>query len=1032
MASSHSSFLARPPTPPNAADEIDQGVADALDFLQSDSLTLLQPHNSTRSQPLDTPPASSPISSQDQSGEGRNGIRKATAKRVGFSTCTHYHKPPDYSQTNLALSPLKQLPPSRELKSFRSILKQSSQSPPLSSPDLAHRSTYPLAGHSFESLEEMLDFMLGQLENGDRKAKFDTYVALCGTLAACECFPDDSDASTLRRQIDKLIDYVKRDSILTICENATEETGLITQSLKLLSILLFTPTLSGVINDDVRIYVVERSIAVLRDPATSKPAVRCYIAMLAQQNFYPTIITPTRAERLLHALKNIDERVKGNSIIGGRLSIYQRILTQARSAFLSNINGILEHVFHGMLSSVGDIRKRAIELGTQIGTILGKHSQSHSALLDLFNTVCDSEANLDYGSFYAGRLRRMFRNKDHRKYVPQIWTVVILLFQNRGHKLPKWQHAKSWLRLIQLCLNCSDANVRFQAFFAWNRFVAVVRPDASTSKEMVSMLAQPIALQLRRTETGKAPAQVKQFALASFCNLLYYSFRPLASFEELDYFWAAYIREQLSDLFAQDLDYAEKANHILAALFTKGDQLPWDEGRAHKSDPLKPQELPRLSVKWLRKRISRILPLLEKSLEKDSRRMVGLEDMPSHYTWTCLMNAVAEAGSQEVKASLDLREAIAQVVNSLHRLWNKIFSSQDREPSRTESSMALFSSIACLAMDRLGSFHFTQKILVEKHAAIFEVAPSPSNRSSRTAKQMQSPFQGIFRLLVSSLSIGTCRESALLGISKLVQLACASQNTRQAKLEILQECMNFHVDLMTEGATIMTLLWSVVVDEMKNVFTCTQVTHSGSHQLPEHELQTAIDIFGSAIRFDKNPSSTSQPLFIALVEAVRREAGDGAVARALINPLANVINSCVSSMSIDMILSYSSLVLRHGSGPQNRHSLELGYQTISGSPLPDKATQISEPFEGVYCLIEQSLQLSHRPDGLACQLSISTFLSSLAAFVHSSPPPSKVVILQRLQKGIAPVVEDEEGLFESNENLLESVGPTYTGYNICN
>lgn len=1020
--SSLDSLPTRPPTPPKGADEVDQGVADALEFLQNDSsIAQLQSNNSTQSRPLDTPPASSPLSSQERAGIRHGKIRSSTVKRVGFSPWTNYHRPPDYSQADLGLSPPKPLPPSRELKSFRSILKQSPRSSPPPALDLARCVTSPSAGHSFPSFEAMLEYMLSQLEYGDQKARVDAYVSLCGTLGACECLPNDADANALHGQMDGLICYIKRDCTLTPCEDATINNGLITQSLKLLSTLLFTPTLSRNFSDDTRIFVIERSIAVLRDPAMPKPIIRCHISMLAQQNFSSNVITHNRAERLLDTLQNIEERVKGNSIIGGRLSIYQRTLSQARSALRSKINGVLEHVFHGMLSSIGDIRKRAIDLGTQLGVNLGSRGQSHMALVTLFATGYDSDGNLDYGSFYVSRLRRMFHNRDCRKYVPQIWAVAILFFQNRGHRLPKWRHAKSWLRLIQDCLNCSDANVRFQAFFAWNRLVSVVHPDTSTSQEMVNMLAQPLSLQLQRTEAGKTPAQIKQFALSSYCNLLYYSFRPTASPEELDYFWNAYVKEQLSDLLGQNLEYAEKANQILAALFVEGGQIPWDAGRANYPDPLKPRELPRLSAKWVRKRLSVILPLLELSLEKDSQKTIALQDMPSNRTWMCLMAALGEAGNQEIKASLESQEAMAQIMNSLHRLWNKIFSSQNTESSRTQSSMALFSNMAYLAMHQIGSLNFTQKILVQKHAATFEVAPSPSRRSHRTAKQLQSPFQCIFRLLVSSRSLASCHESILHGLSKLVQLACASQNTRQAKLNLLQECMDDIVDLVPQDATLMTSVWPVIANEMTEPFRCAPNAQTGSQQHSRHDFQTAIDIFGSAIRSSEQSSSASQELYISLIEAARREASDGGVAMTVMEPLANVLNSSMTNLSDDRVLFYSSFILKHGTESHDQKPPELVDQREWQSLLQNQANQVSQPCEKVYYLTEASLQICHPLDRLGSKPAISNFLSSLATFIGSSSIPSKFVILQKTQARIASIVEDREDSYDNTEALLESV-----------
>ena len=863
--------------------------------------------------------------------------------------------------------------------------------------------------------------MLDQLEHGDAKAKADTYVSLSGTLGACECLPDKINGNMLDDRMDRLIHYIKRDSTLTACETNITETGLITQSLRLLFILLLTPTLSKSIKDEVRVFVIERAIQVLQDPVSSKAVIKYYISMLAQQRFSSSVMTSDRAERLLDILQDVEERVKGNSVVGGRLSIYQRMLTQARSVLLSKIDGVLEHVFHGMLSSIPDIQKRAIEFGTHLGVNLGKNSKSHRALINLFATECDTEGNLDYGSFYATRLLKMFQNKDHRKSVPQIWAVAILFFQNRGHRLQKWRHAKSWLRLIQYCLNCSDASVRFQAYYAWNRLVSVINPDRSTSEEMINMLIQPLSLQLRRTENSKASIQVKQFALSSYWNLLYYSFRPSASPEDIEHFWNIYVKAQLADLLTHGPDYADKANQILSGLFHDGGRIPWDEVRANNPEPLKSRELPRLSAKWLRRRVSVVLPLVEQSLEADSQRTIARKDVSSSHTWESLMEALAEASSQEVKASLELREAIAQIINSLYSLWDKVISRQKHGSSPTAASMALFSDITYSAMDKLGSLHFTQKILVQKGSTTFEVAPSPSHRSYRSAKRMQSPFQCIFRLMaLSFFSVGP-PQLIQIRLAKLVQLACASQSTRQAKLSLLHECMDVVAELAAQGDPILPHVWSVIANEMNEAFECTPTTYSEAQLHPEQEFQEAVSILCMAIRLDVESISASRSLFISLTTTIKREVGDKAAALDVIGPVASVINSCKINMSLTNFLHYTSLILTHGPEMQGQQSLERGHQTLWGLQSPDQDSRLSEPFEEVYYLVEVSLQHCRGHRVLDSLSAICEFLSALAAFVDSSPQSFKSIVLRRIQKGLSFIVEDEEGLYSSVEELSQSV-----------
>ena len=988
---------ARPPTPPKATENVDKDIADALEFLETDFSTALPQSQLTRGQTLQTPPTSSPLSFQD---------RKFTTKKVCFSPWPDFHRPPDYAAQDCGLSPLKQLLPSRQLKPIRSILKQSPESPIPPSPGSVQSSASPLAGRISQNFETILDHTLNQLEHGDEKARTDAYISLCGTLGACECVTNGPGIGVLRERVDKLTAYIKRDCVFAPNEKSTPGIGLITQSLKLLSILLFTRPFSLNIRDDVRTFIVERSLEVVQYQNAPKAIVRHCLLILSQQNFTSKIVTQARATRLLDILYDIEERIKGNSVVGGRLSIYQRLMTQTPLVFLSRIKGVLEHVFHGMLSSIGDIRKRAIDLGSQIGVNLGKNSQCLKALTELFDARIEADASTCFGSLYANRLLKMVNTQEQREHVPQIWAVAILFFQNRGHKLPAWQHTPSWLRVITRCLNCGDGNVRFQAYFAWNRLVSVIRPNASTSKDMVSMLIQPLSLQLQRPGKSKASRQIKLHALFSYCNLLYYSLRPFASHDELDTFWCAYVQSPLSELLHQGSEYTDRANQILMAFFGGFCQISWNEDRAHNPKQVKPCELARLNVKWIRSRLSIILPALEESLAIDLQMVAEVEKTHSIDVWSCLMSSVAEAGNQEVKTSPELREAVAQIVNSLHRLWNRIVSPCDQEHSPNEDFATSFLSIIYAPMHAIGSYHFTQKILVQRRDSTYKVAPSPSSRSGRVTERMTSPFLCLFRLVASSCSSGSFRRSACSQLSNLIGLACASQNTRQAKLNLLQDCIDVAVEGGTQGdSAAVECIWPAIADATTVAFDYHQFNRSESEPHLGREFQTAINILRCAISSNQEPFNKCLHLFKSLSKAAQREAGDGGAALAVSIPLANIVNNCWANMKADLVLFWASLILEHGPNPQDKQSLESGQRILWNSPLDYHSNQTSQPHEEVYSLAEKSLQLCLRPDRSLYLRDIIRFLSSLAAFIDSTQTALVAAAIQGIQNGVAYLLE---------------------------
>jgi len=551
----------------------------------------------------------------------------------------------------------------------------------------------------------------------------------------------------------------------------------------------------------------------------------------------------------------------------------------------------LEHAFHGMLSSISEIRNRAIELGMLAGLYLGSKSDASKVVMNLLKR--DSDTGVSYGDYLARRFAKMLANKDEAQHVPQIWSVVILFLRGKRQRLQQWQHLKQWLSLIQECFNASDMHTKYQAYVAWNRFVFIVNPDEHTTSAMISLLRQPVLAQIERMGNDKNTRQAKQIAFSSYCNLLYYALRPSTP-GQFSLYWDQYVVPIVSKMVGLSARDASNACRILTALFGGyASVCPlWNENRANEPKTIKPEELPRLDASWVRLNMSLILTTVRLCLDATSSNFMAEDQAHARSMWSSLMSAVAEAGSKEIKASLDLKQAIAHVMNLLHGVW---ITSQPQDAIQ-EALIIRFSFLAQTAIEKLGPMHFAERILTRNAQADFEAAPTPSHRS-RSSSALQSPLLHLIELFL----VPTCVQEAASAYHALVRIllipCCASRSTRLLKLELLKE----YAQAITEHTSVTPiagtkadfdklpaapLVWRAVIQ-----LTADSLSDCGPGQQlgQEYELVTAIIRLGIQHLDDQNIEA-AESLHRALVDAVTREAGDGAVVLAVTEPLSAMLS----------------------------------------------------------------------------------------------------------------------------------------------
>ena len=1011
-----------PPTPPQ---DLDQNVNDALEFLKGSFEV-----EKTLDRPVfPKPPADTPEQSPSSSAIASNSSSRLH-KKVGWSPFPQIHPPQDFRlRSPDHRSPLRPLPTARTSKPRKSILKPF-EPPSHLNAAVKDRSPGGTPSPKKDTLGNMIQFIMRQLASKSREIRLDGYIALHSTLKAYDGVPD---SDVMLRSLGLLTQFIERDLSVSGDESNAVDGNLATQATNLLIFLMRNPSLADKLDSKFCITMTERITTALEAQDTTKKTALLCVQILANQKFGPKILTADRVRKILLALQGLENRHTGNGVIGGRLAIYARLLELSPTFMLWSMPLWLEHVFGGMLSTNTDIRTRAIETGTSAAGRLGNDTQAYKAV--------NGYLGADQGSNFQqlkSRLEEMIASKEEGQLVPQIWAAVILLVRSKGPKLEKeWAYLDSWLSIIQKCMNSAEIRTKFHATLAWNIFVAVVKPGKDTSDVMCKRLRLPVTVGLEKKGHDKFAEQIRTFAISSYYNLLYYSFCPSAPAEQLGRYLEEYVVRVLSRRPFTSQDGAESACGILTALFGGYQASPWYAERAFqvqgvfKPKGIKQKELPRLDPKWIRRNLGKLLPVVDSCLRKASWSSNPEVVCPARRMWECLLVALSEAGFQEVTASMDLKSAMASLLNFLYTLWPyRTIASKDQQP--IEVSEARFDFMVFTAVEKLGARTFTENFLTRKEGSDFEAAPTPSHRS-RSHGPTQSALLHLLRLCGRDQSATATYPAAF--AKKLLGLCCSSQNTRSTKLALLADSAEVAASCVAEHGVSVALseIWQSTAKLASKALKTSPSLSSGRNVQKGLEFRHAVRVLRSGLQHASSASlEGATRLHGSLVEVVRREAGDGSLALAVTEPLSEACASWRDVPGADhgTVLHFASLILDQGHHPTSSASMQRARQTLWNDESAAASRKINfEPYSHLYNMVVKLSLSAYDSMGIVDHAKVRQFLISLSHFLASCPSPLLELSLRNIQKGISVWILDEHRKLEipgSAQDIYQAVSFKHT------
>ncbi|KAG6041807.1 hypothetical protein E4U41_001551 [Claviceps citrina] len=931
------SLPARPPTPPReAVHETDS----ALSLFVQRNLAF-DPR-----QGLQTPPkADSPtLSVATDSNPSPSRVRK----KVGWSAHTEYREAPQFHKSlKPNISPLLSTPSSASSKPVKGILKPT----PSPNPIALSLENEPDGSSSPVNIIDMLNSTIKQLAGSDRNSKLDAYMMLARALKASNNLPD---RVALQDKMSLFMQFIQRDMTAKTTAGGLDS-SLVNHSLTLLATFLHFPAIASTLNTEFGNFVMEHSIRSFEDEATPKDVVRHLMQVVAFQNFSPKVLTSDRVGRLVAAVHNIENYIKGKSIVMSRLYIYKRLIKQSQTHMATHCDW-LKDMFTDMLSTVKDIRSQAISLGMEAGFTLRSERQLLRKVTEIFQTTNDAESYID---FYIHRLQSMIKERQACAAVPQIWSVVILFLRC---PLDRWHYYGPWLTLVQSAFNMADSSTKQEANFAWNRYVFLTVSDSKVNPKTIGTLCQPLLSQLRRKTNPKQREEamrLRRVVMGGICNLYYYIFAPGSDKSMPDVTWDVAVKPVINQLTSLDDkpevlgDGIMQAASLLVSLLDVSTPRVWRQDRIVDPTPVKPDELPAIDSRWIRKNCDKVLECVGPIIRQKFCDLAHKDSLVSRL-WQALVTSVTVASAKDIKVSEETAKFVACAFGLLSEVVMAAAAETDVALLHVKFLPSLSNYIQLL-IDGLGILPFTEKRLSMTVDNTFEPVSTPSSRPDRTETPcgvVRMPLHHLF-VMLSAIPSNDADDNIWIDFFQSVFGPFLKNKNTKGRLELTRELLQIipRNTMSPAGPWLFTADCAKAVLEVQSPDTPTCSTD----QMLGPDYREIVSLLERGLTSHLGMTATAWlPLLQAIAAHVASGFGDAGCCLVVVEPLAKAIYEFVTSskdrpspLILEAVVALFSLTKI----PRDKQALEAARCKLWGAPISvlPKATPIHS-LEALYKL----------------------------------------------------------------------------------
>lgn len=861
----------------------------------------------------------------------------------------------------------------------------------------------------------MLDSTIKQLAGSDRDSKLDAYMMLSRALKASNNLPD---RVALQDKMSLFMQFVQRD-MTAKSETGNLDTSLINHSLTLLATFLHFPAVASTLTTDFGVFVMDHSIRSFEDEAMPKDVVRHLMQVVAFQNFSAKVMTSDRVGRLIAALRNVENHMKGKSIVMSRLHIYKRLIKQSRNHMATHLDW-LKDMFTDMLSSVKDIRLQAIGLGMEAGFALRTEKQPLRKVTELFQTATDGETYID---FYIKRLQGMIKEKTLCNSVPQIWSVVILFLRC---PLDRWQYYGPWLTLVQSAFNMTDSSTKQEANFAWNRYVYLSLTDTKASPKSIGTLCQPLLSQLRRKSTHKQQEEamkLRRVVVGGICNLYYYAFAPGSDRYDTDTLWDVAVQPVISQLINLDGkpdvpgDGIMQAARLLVGLLDVATPRIWRQDRIMDLPPVKPDELPAIDPKWIRRHCDKVLDLVEPIIRKKFLDLAN-KDSLVYRLWQALVGSITAASAKDIKVSEDT----AKFVGCAFGLLSAVFTTEGSD-SELSSNLKLLPSVSNfmqLLIDGLGLLPFTEKRLSMTVPNTFEPISTPSQRLDREEKPqgvVRMPLHHLF-IMLAAVPPGGTDDDILASFLQSVFEPFLKGRSAKGRFDLTKELLQ----LLPRNTLLPYGSWLLAAHCAKTYLDQRSLLATGTLPMPDKmsgpEYREMVSLIERGFTSHPNlPPSQWFPLFDTVATQVTGEFGDAGCSLVVIEPLAKAlldIPTEAAAKPSPLVLKAVTSLLNAARIPRDKQALEAARSRLWGAPPTLLKMTTFESLGHLYKLGNNFLEYSYdKQFDAARTLDVISVVEAVDSLLVKNLPQSGIQLLVKLQVGLGIWIRDEKTVLHS-------------------
>jgi hypothetical protein len=842
----------------------------------------------------------------------------------------------------------------------------------------------------------MLESTLQQLAGGDRDSKLDAYLMLTRAWKTSNNLPD---RVALQEKMTLFTHFMQRDIVAKTPEG-TLDTSLVNHALNLLNTFLHFPAIASTISNDFGVFLVDHCIRSFEDSSTPKDTARRLMQAISLQNFSSKVMTSDRVGRLVSSLHNIEERLKGKSIVLSRVLIYRKLVQQSRQLMILHSDWLLD-MFTDMLSNVRDIRLAAISLGLEAAFSIGHEKQLSRKVMEVFNLSYEDRRYIQY---YEEKLRAMTKDKHESAVVPEIWSVVILLLRIR--RLDKWEHVHSWLHVIQNCFNSTDFPTKIAANHAWGRLAYLMHLEERPSPKNLSTLTSPLVAQLRRKGSGRTTEELRQAVLGGICNIFYYAFKPNASPALLDGYWDASVRPVLDKLLDPAAEAAEdnlrQASAILAGLFDCTTPRRWRVDHIVETSIVKPDELPAIDSKWLRQNTKRVFGAIEQILEQDFLAL-SKAGSSTYHLWQNLVTAVASAAAKEIKVSKDTALFVAAALSALQEIWNRGLTDMGVAEHNVVTFLLSVRAYLETMISSLGLLPFTEK----------------SGKPQASAK---APLYTLFSML-STLPPGVPDDKDFAEFFGSVFAPFFASKVDKARMDLAQDLLSvIPMDTPRPYG-----LWLLVAENIMGWLDPGYHSHHSAVSAGEtpvgHDYRDIVKVLERGIRSTPNlPPNHWESLFYACFQRVLEETGDAGVAIVVIEPLAKVL---VEQFTVHGLVDYPSSCVRYvielvsvATQPRDRQAVDAARKRLWGTALAGSRSSSFDTFDNLYRAVSEVLRYLYNHFNPAdTDLTVQLFKET-GGFFDRCNRHLFLKAMVSLQDGFLPWFEDSKRLLGGQNNSV--------------